>query len=76
MHRISKVLATGIAGLVMLGGALIFVVQQQIFAGRDLPPPELDSDDEVVKYVLRYPGAIGYVSAGANVGAAKIVTVK
>src|SRR5438128_9081545 len=26
MHRISKVLATGIAGLVMLGGALIFVV--------------------------------------------------
>ena len=25
MHRISKVLATGIAGLAMLGGALIFV---------------------------------------------------
>ena|SRR2546426_6831338 len=26
MHRISKVLATGIAGLAMLGGALIFLV--------------------------------------------------
>jgi hypothetical protein len=26
MHRISKVLATGIAGIAMLGGALIFVV--------------------------------------------------
>lgn len=50
--------------------------QQQIFAGRDVPPPELDTDEDVLKYVLRYPGAIGYVSGGANVDGAKVVTVK
>src|SRR5882724_5360460 len=26
--------------------------QQRIFSGRDVPPPELDSDDAVVDYVL------------------------
>jgi ABC-type phosphate transport system substrate-binding protein len=50
--------------------------QQIIFAGRDIPPPELDSDEEVVKYVLKHPGGIGYVSGTANAGGAKIVTVK
>jgi len=50
--------------------------QQAIFAGRDVPPPELDNDDEVLKYVLKYPGAVGYVSGGANTGAAKLLVVK
>lgn len=50
--------------------------QQQVFSGRDVPPPELDSDDEVVAFVLRYPGAIGYVSAGASLKGAKILTIK
>lgn len=37
--------------------------QQRIFSGRDLPPPELASDQEVVKYVSRNRGAVGYVRA-------------
>lgn len=50
--------------------------QHIIFSGRNVPPPELNSDEEVVRYVLRYPGAVGYVSGGANTGAAKVVAVR
>jgi hypothetical protein len=50
--------------------------QQMIFSGRELPPPELRSDAEVVGYVLRRPGAIGYVSANANVQGAKVLTLR
>jgi hypothetical protein len=45
--------------------------QQRIFSGRDLPPVELDSDDAVIKYVAKSPGAIGYVSATAKLGATR-----
>ncbi len=38
--------------------------QQRIFSGRDVPPPEVETDEEVVKYVLKYTGAVGYVSGG------------
>lgn len=50
--------------------------QQLIFAGRDVPPPELDSDAAVIAYVLRTRGAVGYVSGAATVGAARPVAVK
>lgn len=50
--------------------------QQRIFAGRDLPPPEFDTDEEVVKYVLKHEGAIGYVSAGAALRESKPVSVR
>jgi len=50
--------------------------QQLIFSGRNIPPPELDSDAAVLAYVLRYPGAIGYVSANADIADAKVITVK
>ena len=50
--------------------------QQQIFSGRGVPPPELDSDEAVIRFVLKYPGAIGYVSAGADIGAAKPLHVR
>jgi ABC-type phosphate transport system substrate-binding protein len=52
--------------------------QQLIFAGRDVPPPELDSDEAVIRYVQRYPGAIGYVSgavAPAALAAVKVLAV-
>jgi len=49
--------------------------QQLIFSGRDVPPPELASDEDVVKYVLKYPGAVGYVSGSADTNGAKIVSV-
>lgn len=50
--------------------------QQLIFAGRDIPPPELDTDAKIVDYVRTHPGAIGYVSAKADVSDVKLVTVK
>lgn len=50
--------------------------QQIIFAGRGVPPPELDSDAAVVEFVVSHPGAIGYVSDAANVGIAKILIVR
>ena len=50
--------------------------QQLVFSGRGVPPPELDSDEAIVSYVLRHRGAIGYVSASANLNGAKIVVVR
>ena len=43
--------------------------QQQIFSGKDVPPPEKGSDADVLAFVRANPGAIGYVSAGADLGA-------
>lgn len=50
--------------------------QQMIFSGRNLPPPELGSDQDIVSYVLRKPGAVGYVSTVADLRGAKILEVK
>jgi len=37
--------------------------QQQIFAGRDVPPPEKPAEADVIAFVLANPSAIGYVGA-------------
>ncbi|HET6148806.1 MAG TPA: hypothetical protein VFH68_14815 [Polyangia bacterium] len=50
--------------------------QQRIFAGRDLPPPEVGTDDDVVRYVLRDRGGVGYVSGAAALNGAKVLQVK
>lgn len=50
--------------------------QQRIFSGRDLPPPELASDNDVIAYVLQHRGAVGYVSRGASLDRAKPVSVE
>jgi ABC-type phosphate transport system substrate-binding protein len=50
--------------------------QQQIFAGKEVPPPAKASDDEVIAYVKANPGAIGYVSAGAATAGVKVVDIK
>jgi ABC-type phosphate transport system substrate-binding protein len=50
--------------------------QQRIFAGRDVPPPELEAEADIVTYVLRYRGAIGYVSPSANLHGARVVAVQ
>lgn len=42
--------------------------QQQIFSGRDVPPPEKQTESDVVAFVRSNPGAIGYVSKGADIG--------
>jgi ABC-type phosphate transport system substrate-binding protein len=49
---------------------------QQMFSGRAVPPPELDGDDDVVRFVLKNLGAVGYVSAGAALGGTKTLIVK
>jgi ABC-type phosphate transport system substrate-binding protein len=50
--------------------------QQRIFSGRDVPPPEFDTDDEVVKFVLKHDGGVGYVSGTANLDGTKVLSVK
>ena len=50
--------------------------QQRIFAGRDLPPPELEADADVVNFVLRNRGALGYVSASSPLSGARVLTVR
>ncbi|HKU41100.1 MAG TPA: hypothetical protein VJR89_23215 [Polyangiales bacterium] len=50
--------------------------QQRIFSGRDLPPPELDSDEAVIKYVAGSPGAIGYVSLRANIAGVRVLALR
>jgi ABC-type phosphate transport system substrate-binding protein len=50
--------------------------QQMIFSGRAIPPPELDSDEDVIRYVAKYPGAIGYVSGASDLAGVKVVTLK
>jgi len=50
--------------------------QQQIFSGKDVPPPSKGSDDDVVAFVKATPGGIGYVSAGASVAGVKVLAVK
>jgi hypothetical protein len=50
--------------------------QQRIFTGRGVPPPELDSDEAIVRYVQKYPWAVGYVSANANLGDTQVLILK
>jgi ABC-type phosphate transport system substrate-binding protein len=50
--------------------------QQRIFSGRDVPPPEFQRDDEVVQFVLKHEGGVGYVSGTANVDGCRVLVVK
>jgi ABC-type phosphate transport system substrate-binding protein len=47
-------------------GAVLNYWQQQIFSGRDVPPPVKGSDQEVMAFVQANRGAIGYVSLGTT----------
>jgi len=49
--------------------------QRQIFSGRDVPPPKLANDADVVAYVRSHRGAIGYVSPDATTTGVKKVEV-
>jgi ABC-type phosphate transport system substrate-binding protein len=49
--------------------------QQRIFSGRGVPPPEVDSDADVVRHVLKHRGSVGYVSGRADIGRAKVISV-
>jgi len=50
--------------------------QQLVFSGRDVPPPEVDTDEQVIRYVLRFTGGVGYVSGGANLDRVKPISIK
>ena len=49
---------------------------QQVFSGKDVPPPEVDSVSDVIAYVLANRGAVGYVPADADPGGAKVIEVR
>ncbi len=49
---------------------------QFIYTGKGVPPPELRSETAMIVYVLRNPGAVGYLPAGANPRGAAVVTVR
>lgn len=50
--------------------------QQRIFSGRNVPPPELESDESVVAHVARSPGAVGYVSGAAKLHGVRELSIK
>jgi ABC-type phosphate transport system substrate-binding protein len=49
--------------------------QQRIFSGRGVPPPELDTDEAIVRYVENNHGALGYISGAASPGKTKVLAV-
>jgi ABC-type phosphate transport system substrate-binding protein len=49
---------------------------QQIFSGKGVPPPEADSVEQVIGYVLANPGAVGYVPVGTDVRGAKVIRIR
>jgi ABC-type phosphate transport system substrate-binding protein len=63
----------------VLGGksalALKAFWQKRVFAGRDTPPIEKASDEEVVAFVKTTPGAIGYVGSSVAVDGVKVLPV-
>jgi len=50
--------------------------KKQVFTGKGSPPMAFDSDNAMIAFVARTPGAIGYVSANANVANVKTITVE
>ena len=50
--------------------------QQMIFSGKDVPPPEKPGDAEVLAFIKANAGAIGYVSATADLTGVRKVTVE
>ena len=58
------------------GSAVKSYWQKRLFSGRGVPPPEMGSNAEVVAYVERNPGAIGYVRAGQALRGVKRIDVR
>ena len=47
-----------------------------IFSGRKIPPPEKKSDRDVLAFVQKYPGAIGYISTSTDQAEYKVKELK
>jgi ABC-type phosphate transport system substrate-binding protein len=50
--------------------------QQQIFAGREVPPVEKEGDAAVVAFVKANPGAVGYVTGGTSAPGTRLLTIR
>lgn len=50
--------------------------RQRIFGGRGKAPKSSDSDKEMIRLVSKTKGSIGYVSAGADIGGVKKLSLK
>lgn len=50
--------------------------QQRIFTGRGVPPPEVASDAQVLRYVQEHAGGVGYVSAAADPSTVKVLPIR
>jgi len=57
-------------------GAVRSYWQQRIFSGRDVPPPEVDTDEAVLAFVTKHPGALGYVSGAAKLSGVRELTIR
>lgn len=49
---------------------------QQIFSGKSVPPPALDSEAAMIRYILDNPDAVGYLPADANRDGVKVIPVR
>jgi ABC-type phosphate transport system substrate-binding protein len=47
----------------------------QVFSGKSTPPPTASSDQEVIDFVKKTPGAVGYVAAEADISGTKVINV-
>jgi ABC-type phosphate transport system substrate-binding protein len=50
--------------------------KKQVFTGKGKAPQSFSSDKELVDYVSNTPGAVGYVSSGADTGNTKTISVQ
>lgn len=49
---------------------------QQLYSGKNVPPPEVESARAVIAYVAAHPGAVGYIPANVDPGTTHVVVVK
>lgn len=50
--------------------------KQAVFTGRGMPPRAFDTEDELLFYVSRTPGAVGYASRAAPGDGVKVLDVE
>lgn len=56
--------------------ALQMYFRSLVFTGKAMMPKVAASDAEIVAYVAKTKGAIGYVSSGTEAGGVKVLTIK
>ncbi len=49
--------------------------RQMVFTGKGMPPRSFTSENELVDFVAKTPGSVGYASARANVQSVKVILI-